>query len=332
MLRRHPGRCNKHGWSAPKTPVLSSSRKEESIGVLQSTKPRWAKKIWMMKNRPRVVAKTFRVTRKSSTCTRKDLHVHVHVHRHVHVCSSAYRYDELERTADGGRGAKRTWTTNCANERSTTTTSCTRKKARASCERDLPTGVYRTSSGKFEAKTNWLRKWRHIGSFDTPEQASAAYISVRKDLDDAYLHVSAVGADEVHVDAMFDEAQRKAVDAVGGVVPNRRRKRKPGATCMTKGKIKAPVAPDASIPRGVAMRHSGRWQAQMYFAGKTRYIGVFETQEDAALAYEVTRAELQKAKAPNNIPEDAFFVVRKAAYAAIVSSTMESTMEGPGRK
>ena len=131
----------------------------------------------------------------------------------------------------------------------------------------------------------------------------------------------------------FDEAQRKAVDAVGGVVPERRRKRKPCATCTAKGKIKAPpVAPDASVPPGVAMRHSGNWQAQMYFAGKTRYIGVFETREDAALAYEVTTAELQKTKASYNIPEDAFFVARKAAYAAIASSTMESTKEGPGQK
>ena len=124
------------------------------------------------------------------------------------------------------------------------------------------------------------RKWRYIGSFDTPEQASAAHTSVRKDLDDAYLHVSAVGADKVHADAMFGEAQRKAVDAVGGVGnanQARRRKRKPGATC---------------IATGVAMRHSGNWQAQIYFAGKTRYIGVFETREDAALAYEVTTAGL----------------------------------------
>ena len=232
----------------------------------------------------------------------------------------------VQKAPPASKGAKRTWRPKYAKAATTST------KSRASWERDLPTGVYRTSSGKFSAKTRLCGKSRCIGSFDTPEQASAAYISVRKDLDDAYLHVSAVGADEVLVDALFDEAQRKAVDAVGGVVSKRWRRRKPGATCMAEGKIKAPVAPDASVPRGVAMRHSGNWQAQIYFAGKTRYIGVFDTQESAALAYEVARAVLQKTKASNNIPEDAFIVARRATYAAIVSSTMESTKEGPGQK
>ena len=218
----------------------------------------------------------------------------------------------MQKALPASKGAKRTWKPKYAKATTTST------KSRASWERDLPTGVYRTSSGKFAAKTRLCGKsTRCIGSFDTPEQASAAYMSVRKDLDDAYLHVSAVGADEVLVDALFDEAQRKAVDAVGGVVSKRGRKRKPGATCMAGGKIKAPVAPGASIPRGVAMRHSGNWQAQIYFAGKTRYIGVFDTQEHAALAYEVARAVLQKTKASNNIPEDAFIVARRATWQSL---------------
>ena len=43
--------------------------------------------------------------------------------------------------------------------------------------------------------TFWGGKSRRIGTFESPEQASVAYVSVRKDIDDAKL--SAVGADEV---------------------------------------------------------------------------------------------------------------------------------------
>jgi len=62
------------------------------------------------------------------------------------------------------------------------------------------------------------------------------------------------------------------------------------------------------------MRPSGKWQAQMYFAGKSRYIGVFDTREKAALAYEIARAKLQKAKASNSNTEDAVNEARKAAF------------------
>jgi hypothetical protein len=34
-------------------------------------------------------------------------------------------------------------------------------------------------------------------------------------------------------------------------------------------------------------------QAQLYFAGKSRYIGVFDTREKAALAYEIAREKLK---------------------------------------
>ena len=52
-------------------------------------------------------------------------------------------------------------------------------------------------------------KMRYIGSsFDTPEQASAAYMSMKKDLDAAKL--SAFGADKK--EAIFDAAKKKALE------------------------------------------------------------------------------------------------------------------------
>lgn len=63
------------------------------------------------------------------------------------------------------------------------------------------------------------------------------------------------------------------------------------------GKNDKAAALAAAILRGVTMRPSGKWQAQLYFAGKSRYIGVFDTREKAALAYEIAREKLKSEKA-----------------------------------
>ena len=53
--------------------------------------------------------------------------------------------------------------------------------------KELPPSVYETLSGKFQSRIHFGTKYRHVGTFDTPEQASAAFMSVRKDLWDAKL-------------------------------------------------------------------------------------------------------------------------------------------------
>ncbi len=50
---------------------------------------------------------------------------------------------------------------------------------------------------------------------------------------------------------------------------------------------------DKDVLRGITMRPSGKWQAQIYFLGKSRYIGVFHTREEAALAYELVRGSVK---------------------------------------
>ena len=87
------------------------------------------------------------------------------------------------------------------------------------------------------------------------------------------------------------------------------------------GKNDKAAALAAAILRGVTMRPSGKWQAQLYFAGKSRYIGVFDTREKAALAYEIAREKLKDAKSSSdNSPsslkatEDAVNAARKAAF------------------
>ncbi|KAL3912867.1 MAG: hypothetical protein SGILL_006722 [Bacillariaceae sp.] len=86
------------------------------------------------------------------------------------------------------------------------------------------------------------------------------------------------------------------------------------------GKNGKAAALAAAILRGVTMRPSGKWQAQLYFAGKSRYIGVFDTREKAALAYEIARERLKAEKNPDGAPlspkqtENAVNAARKAAF------------------
>ena len=49
------------------------------------------------------------------------------------------------------------------------------------------------------------------------------------------------------------------------------------------------------------MRASGKWQAQLYYAGKSRYLGVFIRKEAAAMGYEVARELLKEGKEVNGI-------------------------------
>lgn len=70
----------------------------------------------------------------------------------------------------------------------------------------------------------------------------------------------------------------------------------------------------AAILRGVTQRPSGKWQAQLYFAGKSRYIGVFDSREKAALAYEIAREKLKEGAATAESTEDLVNEARKAAF------------------
>ena len=80
----------------------------------------------------------------------------------------------------------------------------------------------------------------YIGTFDSPEQASAAYMSVKKDL--ANTNPSALCADEV--DAVFHAAKKKAQEEVGVS------RRKNG------------------ISRGVKKLRSGKFGSRSHWGGK----------------------------------------------------------------
>jgi len=71
------------------------------------------------------------------------------------------------------------------------------------------------------------------------------------------------------------------------------------------------------VTRGVTMRPSGKWQAQFYFAGKSRYIGVFDSREKAALAYEIVRERLKSNTAPTTLSlQEVDEIFQAAAHSA----------------
>lgn len=85
------------------------------------------------------------------------------------------------------------------------------------------------------------------------------------------------------------------------------KKKKPKKTTKSKAATLA-----EALMRGVTVRPSGRWQAQMYYAGKSRYLGVFDTREEAAFVYEVARDFLHaKPKIDSTELNDAYVTAAK---------------------
>ena len=148
------------------------------------------------------------------------------------------------------------------------------KKCKAASERDLPTGVYKALSGKrFVSRIKWGRKQRYIGTFDTTEQASAAYVSVKKDLGN--IELSALGADEIN--AAFDAVKKRALESVGGFNQIKKRPK---------------VTSERDLPKGVQRSLSGkRFESKIHWGGTSRYIGTFDSPEQASAAHVLMRKE-----------------------------------------
>ena len=74
------------------------------------------------------------------------------------------------------------------------------------------------------------------------------------------------------------------------------------------------------LPRGITVRPSGKWQVQLYYLGKSRYIGVFESKNHAAIGYELARscvASLGEESENETIIKKNVQLMRKAAYSFI---------------
>lgn len=73
-------------------------------------------------------------------------------------------------------------------------------------------------------------------------------------------------------------------------------------------------------------------QAQLYFAGQSRYIGVFESREKATLAYEIAREILKGGSTPSTpgeAAEKAVEAARKAAFAGVLRDARPDSSPPP---
>mmetsp|Transcript_9203 Transcript_9203/g.13821 ORF Transcript_9203/g.13821 Transcript_9203/m.13821 type:complete len:761 (+) Transcript_9203:61-2343(+) len=70
--------------------------------------------------------------------------------------------------------------------------------------------------------------------------------------------------------------------------------------------------------KGVTVRPSGKWQAQIYYSGKSRYVGVFDDQEEAGRVYEWVHRELKSSNGSKVVSkeeaDDYFKATLKAAF------------------
>ena len=80
-------------------------------------------------------------------------------------------------------------------------------------------------------------------------------------------------------------------------------------------------------PRGITQRPSGKWQVQIYYAGTSRYIGVFMTKDESLAAYKAAKecAESFQNDNPSTAQVNAHLkMMRKAAYSLFGSKSLTS--------
>ena len=164
----------------------------------------------------------------------------------------------------------------------------------------LPRGV-QERSGRYATRIKVANIEKYIGTFDSAHAASYVYERIKGsleakknrpniDLNEVYESTKAQAMETIsnmyhHADAKSDDHNFSLDQPFASVGP---------------GSAKNQAAVDSqavanSLPRGVRMRRdSGKFEAQVMYGGKKRYIGTFYTKEMAGAAYQVVRKTLDE--------------------------------------
>ncbi len=136
------------------------------------------------------------------------------------------------------------------------------------------TGVYRTSNGKYQAKIGEGGKMKHLGVFESEEDAARAYDERARVVhgDRAKLNFPRPG--ELHWLGLGD---------TGESIENRI----PGYSRFT----------------GVQRTSNGKYRAKIMEGGKYKCLGTFESEEDAARAYDESARLAYGDRAKLNFPD-----------------------------
>ena len=148
-------------------------------------------------------------------------------------------------------------------------------KSSADALKDFP-GVSFVRSGKFQAQLFYNGKTSYIGTFPTAEEAAYARNSVKTAID------AEMDTPEVDLDDVFESAKAEALEML---------------RITSSPEEGVPFTKDASTKwMGVTSKHSGSYQAQIYFNSKREYIGSFTTSEAASFAYTSIRMAIEAKK------------------------------------
>lgn len=164
---------------------------------------------------------------------------------------------------------------------------------------EVPDGVTQRPSGKWQVQVDYAGHSRYVGLFDSLQDAAVSlevandFVSQLDDVDQddpQNLLLIKKNLTEIRRSAFSapDDYRRGVVSAY-----KMRAGRKHALPKNLKRHPKAQDVPAsttaAELSRGITVRPSGKWQVQMFYAGKSRNIGVFESRQAAALAYEIVR-------------------------------------------
>ncbi|KAG2500048.1 hypothetical protein HYH03_002328 [Edaphochlamys debaryana] len=197
-------------------------------------------------------------------------------------------------------------------------------QALAAGTRELPLGVTLRAGGRFEACIRAQGRSRFLGRYLTPEEAARAF-----DRAAVQRHNEGLSSRQLKLNfpsEWSNPAQGGPVVAVAGRTPSEERGQGTGSLAGdwthaaderggegggtgTKDEAKAGGAPGpyhaclslSGLPRGVARMQSGRYKATMGKDGENRYLGTWDTPEQAGRAFDRAAVERYKAREGDNL-------------------------------
>ena len=172
--------------------------------------------------------------------------------------------------------------------------------------------IFTTPSGRFQAQMYYKCARGYIGTFKTLEEATYAYISIS----------SAIEAKKkspgFNFNDFFKSAKAEAVETLRdffmqGDTPS---KANVAPKAVRKPPSKTGAWPKANgMPRGVRKRSTGKYETQIQYGDKRKYIGCFGTAREAAEAYAFAKKSLNMARYADR-GEASFDQLKAAAWKA----------------